>query len=230
MQARSTSTRFPDKVSAEIEGKTMLEHVLAACFSAAKYVNRNSSRSGIFTTVALLVPTGDKLAEKYQSKMAVVEGDELDVLDRYYKAATALRADFVVRITSDCPLMTPYLISKAINVLVKNRHHFVTNAMPKTRTFLDGVDVEAMTYSALKWAHENTKEQREHVTIDLYDPEKTPEWFSVGVLMAYVDLSTVKLSVDTKEDLKRVQAMYKKIDDKIKQSEALYGKGCVYRF
>lgn len=230
VQARSTSKRFPNKVSALIDGKPLLDHVLAACFSAQKYVNRNSSKTGVVANVALLIPTGDPLKDKYSRRLDIFEGPEDDVLQRYYDAAKEAHADYIVRITGDCPLVPPYLISKAITILTKGDHEFVSNADDSCRTSIDGVDVEAMTFKALEWAYRETsrKESREHVTPLMYG--KTPEWFSVACLMGFVDLSTVKLSVDTEEDLTKVDKMFQRINSKIKRAEEKYGKGCIYRF
>jgi spore coat polysaccharide biosynthesis protein SpsF len=111
-------------------------------------------------------------------------GDENDVLKRYYDCATEFSADVIVRITSDCPLVDPFIIDMAIEYQIDTRFPYVIFAP------VDGLDVEVFTYEMLKDAHEKatSKEDREHVT-------------------PYMRRRT-KVSVDTKEDLERVRQIW----------------------
>ena len=108
-------------------------------------------------------------------------GDEEDVLKRYYDCAVKYDADIVVRITSDCPLIDPCAIDIAIHYYLTHPYNYVCFAP------VDGSDVEVFGRFLLNEAHWNTKDpyDREHVT-------------------PYMRRAT-KLSVDTKEDLRRVR-------------------------
>lgn len=102
IQARSTSERLPNKVEMDINGRTMLERVIYNCQNSASFVN-NDKRRTIRVSVALLIPEGDPIGQKYSHKVTVFEGPEHDVLTRYVEAARSLNVDYMVRVTADCP-------------------------------------------------------------------------------------------------------------------------------
>lgn len=212
IQARSTSTRFPGKIFEKIGNKQLLQHSLDSCLNAANYINKFTNKHGIVCGVALAVPENDTLIYHYQ-KHTIIQGPEHDVLTRYKMAADSLQSDYVVRITSDCPFIPPYIISKLINLAVENKLDFLTNADPRFRTSPDGHDVEIMSRKLLEWLDENAPEgvHREHVTSYLL--EHLPSWAHKADVIGFVDLfnSGLKLSVDTKEDLERMRSMYERL-------------------
>lgn len=217
IQARSTSSRFPGKIFERIGNKQILQHVLDACYNCASYINARSNQHGLLCGVALAVPTNDMLIPQY-NRHVIIEGSESDVLSRYVEAAKVLKSDFVVRITSDCPLVPPYIISKAINLACSANLDFVTNADPRFRTAPDGHDCEVMSKRLLEWLGENASrpEHREHVTSLLV--ERMPAWAKKVDIIGFADFSSVKLSIDTREDLERLTAMYQKLYAAVKNS------------
>ena len=100
VQARMTSTRLPGKVLADVAGKPMLERQL-----------ERLARCDHADEIALAIttnPDDDPLAELAERLgYGVHRGSEHDVLTRYAEAAAKFRADVVVRVTSDCPLIDP---------------------------------------------------------------------------------------------------------------------------
>ena len=145
IQARIGSTRLPDKVSADIAGQPMLAHV----------VNRTRRAKALDAVVVATTtqPADDAIVRVCQKRgWPYFRGSEEDVLDRYYQAASAFLADVIVRITSDCPLIEPEIIDKVVDEF---RHYspavdYVSNIL--TRTFPQGLDVEVMSFDALKKA------------------------------------------------------------------------------
>ncbi len=128
IQARSTSTRMPGKISRPIGSRTVLERVIDAAESCASYVNRYSFSNRIHCGVFILVPKGDPVLEHLHShRDKVIEGDEDDVLSRYMAMAEDTNADFIVRITADCPVIPHFVIFKGVNVAVKNGLDYVSN-------------------------------------------------------------------------------------------------------
>src|SRR5258708_2677254 len=99
------STRLPGKVLKDIEGETML----------ARVVNR-LRRTRLIDE--WLVATTDQAADEAvvrecrHCSVPVFRGNERDVLDRYFRAAQLTKADVVVRVTSDCPLIDPEVTDK----------------------------------------------------------------------------------------------------------------------
>jgi spore coat polysaccharide biosynthesis protein SpsF (cytidylyltransferase family) len=221
VQARSTSKRFPGKIFERIGGKQILQHVLDACYNSASYINKFTNRHRTMCAVALAVPAGDAIVSAYPGHN-IFQGSEDDVLGRYAQAAKALNADYIVRITADCPFIPPFIISKAIGWAVQDNLDFLTNADPDIRTSPDGHDVEIISAKLLYWLDENIKDlnHREHVTSFLH--KGLPAWAKRADIIGFADLTGVKLSVDTPEDLERLQGMNQKIFSAIKKSPKSY--------
>src|SRR5437867_555427 len=110
IQARMGSTRLPEKVLADIEGRPMLWHVVNRV-RKARLVNG--------TVVATSKETADLgivvFCERYE--VGYSRGSETDVLDRFYQTAQAFPAKFYLRITADCPLIDPEVIDRVVEVL-----------------------------------------------------------------------------------------------------------------
>lgn len=138
----------------------------------------------------------DPVAEYCEfSGIPCTRGSLFDVLDRYYQAASQTKADVVVRITADCPIIDPALIDDAVNAIwgrfegmpnpldsVKRpllpdelifAADLVCNRLPPPwhRTYPIGLDVEVCTFTALKRAWQEAKESqhREHAMPYFYE-------------------------------------------------------------
>ena len=136
-----------------LNGHTVIGEVLTRCWKIP----------GI-DYVACTVPTDDdKLAYEAFNYADVIRGPEHDVLLRYMLAATELEADVVMRITADCPLLSPELCGAVLRKLQDENADYASNIDP--RTFPQGMDCEVFTYAALKRSEEEARDdEREHVT------------------------------------------------------------------
>ena len=96
--------------------------------------------------------------------MHCFRGDEDDVLDRFYQGAKIHNPDYVVRLTSDCPLIDPVLIDEIIEAAISSDVDYCSNTL--IESYPDGQDIEVFTFSALKkaWKESVLKSEREHVT------------------------------------------------------------------
>ena len=110
-------------------------------------------------------------------------GKEHNVLDRYYQCAKKYNADVIVRITSDCPYIDPYIINLAFIYFQNHNFPYICFAP------VDGLDVEIFSFLMLKRAWEEVT--------SLYDKEHVTPY-----MRRYT-----KISVDTKEDLEKVRGM-----------------------
>jgi spore coat polysaccharide biosynthesis protein SpsF len=135
-------------------------------------------------------------------------GSEHDLLDRYYRAARAFKADIVVRITSDCPLVDPSIVDAAVNKFKKDSPNtdFVSTSIPN-RTFPRGLDTEVMSMDALDraWREDTNPAWREHVTPYIY---RNPQLFRLSGMTWAQDYSHMRWTVDTPEDLAFVRKIY----------------------
>ena len=201
IQARISSTRLPGKVLKKIEGKTVLEHV-ATRVKVAKNLDD--------VIVATTMRKEDLKIVKLCSNLgiSVFCGSEDDVLDRYYQTARLFKANHIIRITADCPLIDPMVIAKVIELYFKKNADYATNGMPET--FPDGLDTEVFSFKTLKRAWENAKlsSEREHVTPYI---RKNPNIFKIVNLKCNVDLKDKRWTIDEPEDLKFIKIIYKNL-------------------
>ncbi len=158
IQARMASTRLPGKVLLELAGRTVLSHVLERC----------QAIPGI-DVVCCATPEGTDcdpvVAEAQRCGVEIFRGSEKDVLDRYYGAAKEQGANFVLRVTSDCPLIDPELCGRVLAEVTSDRADFAVNNVPAT--WPHGLDCEAFTFALLeRAAHESQiYAEREHVSL-----------------------------------------------------------------
>jgi spore coat polysaccharide biosynthesis protein SpsF len=145
IQARVGSTRLPGKVMMPLAGRPllfrMIERVLAA-------------RTPSDVVVATTADRGDDAIVEIAEAAGVscVRGHPTDLLDRHYAAGLASRADVVVKIPSDCPLIDPGVIDRVIGYYETRADSadFVSNLHPAT--YPDGNDVEVVPIGVLEAA------------------------------------------------------------------------------
>lgn len=195
------STRLPGKVLMPLVDKPILAWVLERV-KRAKSIDE--------CIVATTKNSADDAIVALCSSPAVavscIRGDEEDVLERYFQAASAYRADTIVRITADCPLIDPEVLDDVVNFYNDNfpLYDYVSNSLK--HTFPRGLDVEVFSMESLKIAKNEATEaqEREHVTLFLY---RHPERFHLGNVAAAKDLSSLRWTVDTEEDFELVRRL-----------------------
>ena len=201
IQARTGSTRLPGKVLKDIDGETMLSRVV-----------RRVRRANLLNDVVVATtvePSDDAiLAECRRLDVSVFRGDTQDVLGRYYEAAETHQAQFVVRITSDCPLIDPGVIDHVIHAFLSELPDYASNTL--IRTYPRGLDTEVMTTSVLGKAYDEAVKpyQRVHVTPYIYE---NPCLFKLLSVKAETNHSQHRWTVDTQEDLDFVRAIYARL-------------------
>jgi spore coat polysaccharide biosynthesis protein SpsF len=152
----------------------------------------------------------DPVAEVARAEgAAVFRGDEHDVLGRYRRAAAETRAEIVVRVTADCPLLDPTVVDRVVAVL-DSAHDYASNVVE--RTFPHGLDCEALHRDTLERVDRlgTSPAAREHVTW-LINAER-PDLFVRGSVADERDNSDLSWTVDRAEDLEHVRRLYETFD------------------
>lgn len=206
IQARLSSSRLPGKVLLPVGGEPMLTLV----------INRVRQAQLIDD---ILVATTSELADApimqfcVEQGVACFRGDPYDVLDRYYQAALSAKADVIVRITADCPMIAPEEIDRVVQAFLDSGADFAANRLPPPfeRTTPIGMDCEVCSFQALQqaWQQADQPYQREHVMPYLYD---TPGRFKVQVVDMQPSLGHLRFTVDTPEDLQLANQVYAAFD------------------
>ena len=201
VQARMTSTRLPGKVLADIAGEPMILRQL-------ERVARAASLHEIVVATSI-DPSDDELVSVVEEAgYRVVRGSLDDVLDRFIHAMDESGAGTVVRITADCPLHSPAVIDEVVASFLVSGADYASNTMQPT--YPDGVDVEVVRASVLREvdAIATDPPEREHVTLGVY---RRPEQFAIHSVVGPRDLSDLRWTVDTPEDLAFVREVYARL-------------------
>lgn len=200
IQARMGSTRLPEKVMKNLEGKTVLEHVI-----------ERVKQSKLIGEIIIATTTQERdsviEAEALRCGVKSFRGSEDDVLSRYYFAAKQNKLDIVVRITSDCPLIDPMILDDIIQFHKLNNYEIITNAGNDlvNRTYPRGLDAEIFTFDILENAYNNAREkyQREHVTPYIYETTQNVYFYKNDI-----DYSMYRWTLDTEEDFELIKEIY----------------------
>src|SRR5450759_1196124 len=135
VQARVSYTRLPGKVLQPILGEPMLARQL-------ERVRRAQRLDAV--VVATSADASDDPLEELCAATGVdcFRGSLDDVLDRFHAVAESYRAEHVVRLTGDCPLMDAAVIDAVVELHLSGRYDYSSNVLPPT--FPDGLDVEVV--------------------------------------------------------------------------------------
>ncbi|MBF0540389.1 MAG: glycosyltransferase family protein [Nitrospirae bacterium] len=206
VEARMTSSRLPGKIMLPIIGKPALELLierLRQCKKIDKII--------IATTTNHCDEVIVDLAKRCD--VGYYRGSELDVLERVYLSAIENSIEVVVEVTSDCPLVDPYIVSEAIEIFESQRYDYVSNIIK--RTFPRGLDVQIFKTSVLEDVHNTTKDlvDREHAALHIYEhPEKYKLW-NFMTDTGY-ELESQRLTLDTPEDYFVIRAIFEGLYEK----------------
>jgi spore coat polysaccharide biosynthesis protein SpsF len=202
MQARTGSTRLPNKILKEICGKTVLEHDIYR-LKEAKMIDE--------IVVATTNLQEDKVIAEIAQKLNVnfFRGSEDDVLARYYYAAKENKGNIIIRVTSDCPIIDPKIIDSMVKKFIelkdKDNIDYLSNKIKAT--YPRGLDVEVFTFDALERCFKDGEKayEREHVTPYIY---LNPDKFKFVSYENEIDYSNFRWTLDTEEDLELIEIIY----------------------
>jgi spore coat polysaccharide biosynthesis protein SpsF len=196
VQARTTSTRLPNKVLKPLCGKSVLE----VLFERLENFHDN-----------LIIATTDDgsevpivaLCEQHQVRYH--RGSVNNVLSRYYHAAIsagATQGDTIVRVTSDCPLIESDNIAKAIELFQYRQLDYVW--VDVVHSFPRGMDAEVFSFDLLQQAYDEATQDydKEHVTPYF----KNDTNLNMAPVASQDNNSHYRLTLDTPEDYEMITA------------------------
>ena len=193
IQARMSSSRFPEKVLSPLCGMPMLMWTINYCrqINLPLFVLTSTDKSD------------DQLIGMLEKNyVSYYRGSLENVVSRYLSFMKEHQVKKVVRISGDSPLINPDVILK---VIAQDQEladaDLTTNVFP--RSFPKGQSVEVIPRKSLELLRDRSLSESdiEHVTPYFYANYKE---FKINNLNNTEDLSSINLSVDTKEDLLRV--------------------------
>lgn len=198
-QARTGSSRLPKKVLLPIKKKTLLEYHIERLQQANLPVYVATTRNEEDDEIV-------KIAHQKQVRFS--RGSETDVLCRYYSCAKENDLDFIVRVTSDCPLIDAGLIARGVSLLEERgfgSRLFISNTIE--RTFPRGFDFSLFSFQLLEEAQFRASDPylREHVTP--YFHQNVPGDIEHCSIRHTDDFSHFRITVDQQEDFLLVKRL-----------------------
>ena len=204
IQARTGSTRFPKKILNKIdEMHTVLEFLIKQL--------KNSRKIDKIVIATTCSNDDEKIIELCkQLDLDFFQGDENDLVDRYYKCAKKFNFENIIRITSDCPLMDPYLVDEGIDKFLEEGCDYLTNS---TGSFPHGVDFSIFKFSVLEktWKNARLLSEKEHIIPYM---EKNESNFNTIFIKNDNDHSKFRITLDWPDDLELLRIIVSRIDNR----------------
>jgi len=203
VQARMGSTRLPGKTLELINGKPMIQ-VLVERLKKSKMLDS--------IVIATTTKEEDKPILRLGKRLGVgtFAGSESDVLDRHVKAAKKVKAQIIVRVPADNPLVDPHYLDELIKLHIGNNADY--SFSESREGLINGMGAEVINFSTLQNIAKlsKNKSEREHVTLYII---KNPENFNVKSLKVSLRRPNYRVTVDTKDDLKLVREIFRRLPD-----------------
>lgn len=207
IEARMTSSRLPGKVLMPAAGKSMLYHLVSRL--------RKVPSVNEIVLATTTNRTDDVLVEFAKTEgIACFRGSEDDVMSRVIGAAESVKADVIVEITGDCPIIDPEVIEQTIQMFLHNPCDYASNVV--VRSYPIGMDTQVYRLDALKRSFLMTDSplDREHVTRHI---RQNPELFKLIHLVAPVSLCwpELGLTLDEQKDYELLKRIVEHFDGRI---------------
>ena len=207
IQARTGSSRFPEKILKKIDKRTVIEFLIDNLLT--KFKNKN-------LVIATTNLKRDSIILKILKKKNInfFRGSEENVLKRYLNCAQKFKIKNIIQITSDCPLVDTNLIIRMKKIFFSKNLDYLANTYPPNKSmYPDGTDIEIYKYKSLLKLSKltNKKEDKEHVTNFFWKNKKI---FKTMIIKNKINLSNFKYSIDYKNEIILVKKILKIIKKK----------------
>ncbi len=205
IQSRLGSTRLPMKALLPLGDSTVLGQVIRRC-------KRSKADRVIVVTQDYEIA---EMASAEDVDFCMTKTRERDVLSEMYWAAAG--SDTIVRITGDCPCVSPKDIDQMIDLYKDEDCDIMCNHSDAIAgAGIDGLDIEVFSFAALQECFEKATNgcDREHVTPWMYHNLRHEQPFVCWDFDA-------KLSIDVEEDYKLVFHIFEKLGSEFETRDLL---------
>ncbi len=214
IEARMNSKRLPGKVMKKINNIPIIEHI---------YMRANKSK--IINKIVVITSrnkSDNRLASHLKlKKIPYYRGSENNVLERLVKAGKKFKANIIVQLTGDNPLVDHNIIDYMLKFYLKNKKYsYVTNngfGIPKNRTVPYGLDVQIFRYDDLynNYKISKKKDLKEHPSLYFYrEGKKKYKLKNLKMPKKWSTNLDLRLTVDTKQDFQLIKKLFKNLSYK----------------
>ena len=205
--ARLKSSRLKKKALLPIAGRASVERCLDQCL-AVKGIEKVILATSNLDEDAVL---SSHLSE---NRAAFWAGDPVDVISRYLGACDAFNLDVVIRVTGDCPLVSPEILEVLLDSHFQSGADYTAAAEAAVGTAGEIINVRALRTVI---NHFGRAEHSEYMT---WYYQNNPDVFQLNIVnLDPALIRDYRLTLDHQEDLD----LFNKILDEIGANEAKYG-------
>lgn len=203
IEARMASTRLPGKVLMPLAGEPDLTRMV-------ERLRRSHYLDDIVIATTINAPDDAIVALSEKLGCGVWRGSENNVLERVLEAAQSVKADIIVEVTGDCPLVDWRYVDRTTDLYFDGGYDYVSNNLE--HTFPRGLDVQVFSTSVLDEVNHLTQDpiDQENVSIYIYNH---PERYKLGNWKAEGKMARKELRVtlDTREDYELLNLIFQKL-------------------
>lgn len=213
IQARTGSTRLPNKMLKKINGSMLIEWVIKRAKKAKKI-----DKIILATTTEEKDLRLVKIAKK--NKIGFFRGSNKDVLTRFYKASLRYKSKKIIRICADNPFIDFEFLNSLVSKFIPKKYEYAFNHQSKFRyKCIDGFGAEIFTFDLLNKIYQKNINirLREHVTAFIWQNFKKFKIQFIRPQKKFVNLN-FKFDIDTQEDLDNLRKFVKKAKIKLHSS------------
>ena len=159
IQGRCNSSLIPYKIIKDLsDNTTMIEHVISRC-QQSQFVNQLIVSTTTNSTDDKLVNVLD--TKNILSKISFYRGSETNILDRIYQTAKMSRADVIIRVQANRPLIDVNVIDAVLKFYLDNQYDYIY--LGNKKRFPDSFGFDIVNFKTLHHIHQRI--------IDPYDLE-----------------------------------------------------------
>jgi spore coat polysaccharide biosynthesis protein SpsF len=212
IEARMNSKRLPGKVMKKINGKPMIELLYLRAIKS-KLIDE-------IVVVTSKNKSDNKLVDFLKSKkIPYFRGSENNVLQRVVMATKKFKADIIVQLTGDNPLVDSNMIDYMLKYYLKRypKFNYITNngfGIYNKRTVPYGLDIQIFTYKNLYNNYKKSfkKDLKEHPSLYFYrEGKKKYNNKNIEMPSKWKSNLNLRLTVDTENDLKLMKMIFRNI-------------------
>lgn len=199
IQARLGSERLPGKVIQKLpfnNGKPLIKIIISQ-LKQLEFVDEIILATSINSENDILV---ELLKD---ADISIFRGSEENVLERFYKAAKKYKANQIIRVTGDNPIVDLESLSETYNFHIENNYDYT-----KGSGLPIGINTEVFSFKTLEKAYYSAKfeKEKEHVTPYMISSKK----FKRGIKKFQIDakFSKLRLTVDYPSDFAMMNLLF----------------------
>ena len=199
IQCRTGSKRLPDKALMSLAGRPMLWRYIERCKRIEMLDELVLATTELYRDNVLC-----DIAELLNIKW--FRGSEDDLVDRIYQCAIKHKADVIVRLCADNPLIEPEEADRIIKYFLERSYTVIPSLISNTQNlksnnYPDGIGCEIYDIDSFKWTFNG---DREHPHSKFYQRG----WIETIPCPKEFAYPQIKLDVNTKKEYEYVKKIY----------------------